>query len=253
VLTHQAGIGNVNNSNYGNGINGFHYCLHMDEQDVSDEVIDAMHKHYWENVLHKKEERIITKQPHLSNKLKYVLGIFPDAKFIHIVRDCQPVVASWVALMNEHPSLSVYWPNDEFPCFWLMPKPETKAAVNNLSRHKRFFPGGGSELWIDYWCKVNLGIEKQMQSNLSQLLVIRYEDLISSPEKVLKTVNDFCEISYFDFDTSHFQLNAEKKHSNRLTPALLNEIQTQSKKVREKFAYLPVSGNLKSAKNLYLP
>ena len=250
-----AGIGNVHHARYGNGINGQQFCLHMTKEDVTDDIIRDMHNYYWKEVLGgNSSKRVINKLPHLCNKLTYALGIFPDAKIVHIVRDCEPMVASWLAIMDDHPSLVVYWPRDEeFPCIWVMPKPEDPVALARLGRHTQFFPGGGSKLWIDYWCKVNTGIEKQMQGNDSQLLAIRYEDLVTQPRQILDRITSFCELPAFEFKIDHLQQNTAQKHTRRMTTDLQESIAVQAKSVRQMFGYEPGSETSPLAWSLYLP
>ena len=67
----------------------------MNYEDATEDIKTSM-RNYYSNLLStdSSKKRIINKCPHLSNKLKYVLGIFPDAKIIHIVRDCEANVAS---------------------------------------------------------------------------------------------------------------------------------------------------------------
>lgn len=238
-----AGIGNVHHSQYGNGINGYEYCLHMTREDVTEDVVAGMHGHFRSLLGGDARKRVINKQPHLSNKLDYVLGIFPDARIVHIVRDCEPVVASWIAVMDAHPSLVVYWPEgEELPCFWLMPRPDDPVAIARLARHPRFFPGGGQELWIDYWCRTNVGIGTQMKGRESQLLAVRYEDLVASPERVLKRVTEFCEIDDFEFSVSQLRTDTARKHASRMTESLRDAIAVRARLVRESFGYEAAQG-----------
>lgn len=234
-----AGIGNVHHSKYGNGINGEQYCLHMSADDVTDEIVRDMHDYYWREVLAgDRAKRVINKQPHLSNKLGYVLGIFPDARIVHIVRDCEPMVASWLAVMDDHPSLVVYWPREErLPCLWLMPKPADPTALSRLARHESFFPGGGSTLWIDYWCKTNLGIGEQMRGRESQLLTVRYEDLIQQPAAVLDEIVSFCQLPEFAFEIGHLDRNTAMKHTSRMSAGLRTAIVERAGAVRRQFGY----------------
>lgn len=249
-----AGIGNVHHSKYGNGINGEQFCLHMSAEDVTEEIVRDMHEYYWTEVLARdRRKRVINKQPHLSNKLEYVLGIFPDAKIVHIVRDCEPMVASWLAVMDDHPSLVVYWPKEEpFPCLWLMAKPQEPVALARLARHPQFFPGGGATLWIDYWCKTNLGVETQMMGREAQLLSVRYEDLVAQPGKVLGEIVRFCELPAFRFEVGHLQKDTATKHSARMTSELRAAIAVQSRAVRRHFRY-EGDGYDAAASRLYLP
>jgi hypothetical protein len=76
-------------------------------------------------------------------------------KIVHIVRDCIPIVASWMAVVDSHPDLMIYSPwGEKFPCLWLMPRPKDHDARERLQHHAFFFPGGGRELFIDYCNKV---------------------------------------------------------------------------------------------------
>lgn len=234
-----AGIGeSIGSEKYGNGINGYHACLSMTVEDVTPEITEAMHSHYAHNVLkNDMAKRVINKCPHNSNKIDYMLGIFPDAKIIHIIRDCEPMVASWLAVMKDHPGLVLYWPEEELPCFWLLPKPQLPAELKRLGRHERFFPGGGARMFIDYWVKTNLGIEKQMQGRINQLLVVRYEDLIAKPYEVLDAICQFSELPTFEFATSHVDRNTAEKHKQLLSQELLESISTDAELARRHFGY----------------
>lgn len=235
-----AGIGEGPQSiKYGTGINGYNACLHMTAQDLTTDIIANMHSYYWNDVLLRAEgKRIINKCPHNSNKIDYMLGIFPDAKIIHIIRDCEPTVLSWLAVMNQHPEIVVYWPEEKFPCLWLLPKPKSASEIRRLDRHPRFFPGGGAKLFIDYWKKINMGIAEQMQSRLNQLMVVRYEDILSKPESVLNELVEFCELKPYGFSLTHLESNSAEKHMDLLTPILKNAIEQESTEIRRHFSYL---------------
>lgn len=222
-----AGIGNVHHEKYGSGINGEHFCLHMTASDVTPQIAENMHQYYFHTVMQgDASKRVINKNPHLSNKLGYVLGIFKDAKIVHIVRDCRAVVASWLAVMRDHPSLMVYWPaNEKHPCLWLMKKPANETSLNLISRHPGFYPGGGEALFIDYWAKINTGILDQMSTKKDQLLTIRYEDLISNPSGTLSSITEFCELPSFPYSTLHIEKNTEKKHKDLVSERLLSLIE----------------------------
>ena len=67
---------------------------------------------------------LITKNPHLLNKIDYVANILPNAKFVLIVRDVMGVVASEKVGFNnafqgdeDSPSFIHYWPDTDFPCW----------------------------------------------------------------------------------------------------------------------------------------
>jgi len=67
---------------------------------------------------------IITKNPHLLNKISYVANTLPDAKFILIIRDIMGVVASEKIGFNDAykgnedaPPFVHYWPDTKLPCW----------------------------------------------------------------------------------------------------------------------------------------
>jgi hypothetical protein len=234
-----AGIGNVSSSTYGNGINGANYCLHLTEDDAPPEVVAAMHRYYSEEVLRGDgRRRVLNKQPHLSNKLRYLLRIFPDARVIHIVRDCVPVVASWMAIMDQHPALMAYLPDDPLPCVWLFPKPASASAVSAVARHPRFYPGGGgADLWIDYWTRVNSGIAPQMAAHRGQLHAVRYEDLVADPARVLGELVRFCGVADHAFDVSRIERNRASLHAGRLSASIRDRIAARAAEALARFGY----------------
>lgn len=111
-------ISGLGHSDREGGHTGYSYCLHMNEDDVNADITKRMHRYYAHEVLgEKRGVRVLNKCPHLSNKLRYVRAIFPDACFVHIIRDCAPVVRSWEKIMEVQPGLVLYWPDTEYPCF----------------------------------------------------------------------------------------------------------------------------------------
>ncbi len=235
-----AGLGNVHSGRFGNGINGYHACLHMDENDVTPQTVIHMREYYQRDVLKQNRSgRVINKNPHLSNKLRYVLKIFPDAKFIQVIRNCEPAVASWIAAVKALSSPVVYWPEEEYPCLWLLNPPQSEAEIRRLARHKRFFPGGGAELFIDYWVKTNENIRRQLNDAESerQLTLLRYEDLIQDPGKELSRLAEFCELAPFDFDASKVIPNQESKYQHLITDELKKQIHSAADDTLRKYGY----------------
>lgn len=224
-----AGLGNVHSGRFGSGINGYQACLHMDEHDVMPMTAARMRDYYYKDVLKENPAgRVINKNPHLSNKLRYVLEIFPDAKFVHVIRRCEPMVASWLAAVKDLPSPVVYWPEEEYPCLWLLNPPQSEAEIRRLARHKRFFPGGGAALFIDYWVKTNENIQRQLKQGEAerQLTLLRYEDLIQNPGKELSRLTEFCELPPYAFDVSKVSSSQTSKHQHLITAELRKQIQS---------------------------
>ena len=120
-----------------------------------------------------------------------------------------------------------------------MPAPESETARQVLDRHPRFHPGGAANVWVEYWCRTNLGIETQMAGRLDQLLCIRYEDLVAEPAKVMEEITRFCGLPGFAFDTGNVALDTSTRHLDRLAADVLASIDTRASAVRRHFGYLP--------------
>ncbi len=234
-----AGIGNVHSDHYGSGITGGGCCLHLTADDASPAVVDAMRRYYATTVLHDAPaRRVLNKQPHLSNKLGYLLRIFPDARIVHVIRDCEPVVASWIDIMGEHPTLVAYLPDEPYPCFWLFPRPEEGPARSALGRDPRFsIRDGGAALWTEYWCRVNAGIDAQLAGREAQRRVVRYEDLVTSPTHTLAGLTAFCGLAPCDYEVGHLRPDTGTRHAHLLTPATRAAIARRAHRVREDFGY----------------
>lgn len=182
------------------GHTGYCYCLYMDENDADEEVVQSMHRYYAEAVLKGRQGlRVLNKCPHLSNKLRYVRAIFPDARFVHIVRDCPPVVRSWERIMEEQPGVVLYWPETDYPCFWVLPAELTAPRERVFRNERRMYPGGGSGVLASYWAETNRNIPRQLADAPDALLTVRYEDLCARPAEVLDHIRTFCDLAPFAF------------------------------------------------------
>jgi len=67
---------------------------------------------------------LINKNCHLGNKIGFVHAIFPEARFVHIIRDVMGTVASvkrqFEAMARgdeDHPPFINYWPDADLPCW----------------------------------------------------------------------------------------------------------------------------------------
>lgn len=219
---------------------GHSYCLHRDERDVDPSVADDMRRYYFEDVLRGDATlRVLNKCPHLSNKLRYVRGIFPDALFIHIVRDCAPVVASWkVTLDRDHVKRIVYWPETPFPCLWILPAPEGADRGEVFRREERAYPGGGLMRFVDYWVATNSNVGVQLRDASDQLHVVRYEDLCADPSKTIARIYDFCGLSALSV-TAGPQVDTRRNlgFHEVLSREQIRSIEAEAAAVRAKFGY----------------
>jgi len=211
----------------------------MTSNDVTEEIRVNMHRYYQREVLDGTPgQRVINKNCHLINKLSYLLGIFPDAKVIHIIRDCEQVVASWLAMMDSHPTVMAYLPRDErFPCIWFLEKPVDTAISATFSRHPDFYPGIGEDIFVDLWVKANLGVLEQMNDCQTQLLQVRYEELVRNPAGILAKINQFCELPDFDYSVMHIKSDTALRHKSRISDQLRKLIEARAGPARHRFGF----------------
>jgi hypothetical protein len=222
------------------GHTGFHYCLHMNEQDVTAEIIDNMTSYYRDDVLSGNgSKRVLNKNPHLSNKLRYVRGIFPDAKFVHIIRDCLPVVSSWIQVMEHaQPHQVLYFPQTEYPCHWILPAPRNRARRAIFEKEDRMYPGGGAAMLVDFWATVNRNIPLQLWDSPQQLLTVKYEDLAVNSLETLNRICEFCEIPSFTDVPLQIDPACNEKYKKHLTEGQIVDFLQRSCATRTLFGYL---------------
>lgn len=228
--------GNADTGDRGHAI-GHACCLHMTGADVTDDIRASMHRYYRDDVLRGRPgKRVVNKCPHLSNKVAYVQAIFPDARIIHLVRDPVAMTASWINIMSLVPDLALYWPEAEHPCLWVMPR-KGDLTDDILNRSDRFYPGGGLMRFADYWSAINGGIPEQAKPFASQVLAVRYEDLIARPDETLQTITDFCELEPFDGSPVTIDKARNEKRRDLLESVDVSEIRRRTRDVAPLYGY----------------
>ena len=147
------------------------------------------------------KKRFVNKTPALSLRVAYLTKIFPDAVFIHILRDGRAVARS---IMEKFEEFS-FRPKD-----WIA-DPELVGQLDGASRIVQC-----GLMW--------LATVRTVQSSLFELearqsLTLRYEDLISDPATTLKQAYSVCDLnSSFRIDISdiNFYNNRNDKWKSEL-------------------------------------
>lgn len=132
----------------------------------------------------------LSKNPHLCNKLPFVLALFPEAHFIWIYRDLPQVVASLKRLFAGVCGRQGTWH------WW----PESSSDVRNRCWHafhkegerrppvaaERIFPGGRVRYLAEYWLESNRAVSEFFTGlGETQRFSIAEEDLVFDPAREL--------------------------------------------------------------------
>ncbi|MCF8368129.1 MAG: sulfotransferase [Bacteroidales bacterium] len=138
----------------------------------------------WDNLIP------VNKSPHLMNKINYVHTMFPQSKFIFIIRDIFAHSSSMKAHFDEYYKQNdkVYiFPEDEKAC-WSRSEPGEKPT------DKLCYPPDFS-LIPAMWIRLNhLVLNELIRLPKDQFLVLDYNDLVKNQEIVLRSIFEFLEL-----------------------------------------------------------
>jgi hypothetical protein len=153
---------------------GFDDRRKMDEADFSETISMKFRAEVARHVKWAGRSRFVSKQTSNNQHVRLLNKIFPDALFIHLVRDGR-AVANSILTQGWMDSLHVWWLED--------------AAINQVHNYR-----DPIELCALHW-----------KNNVDELLAcgeilgnryiqIRYEDMVSDYSEFMKAVCDFCDL-----------------------------------------------------------
>lgn len=170
-----------------------------------------------------KQAVFLNKNPHLSNKLFFVHKLFPQAKYIWIIRDLPRVAASVKKLfvgVNKNYNTKHYWPEkDNFSTIRCWNGFYENETIPPWIDNARVFPGGDIRYIAEYWLESNLAINQFFKFiPLNQQFKVNQEELISSTEMVLAKTLNFLNVpvDIVDMDNHHVDVERNNQWSNIL-------------------------------------
>lgn len=144
------------------------------------DLMDIVYFYYAQYVLGKNVELIGDKNNFHLNEIEKINDIYPDCKFIHIVRDGRSVAVSYKGIADRGLSS----PN----------APRLSGCIEDIA---------------NVWGSDITTIESSFESmNKERVLCIKFEDLILNAEDTLKRVSNFLEIKY-DNEMLNYYLTTE--------------------------------------------
>jgi hypothetical protein len=191
-------------------------------------------------------KHIVSKCPHLANKVSFVRAMLPEAKFVHIIRDCHGTVAStklaMESAMKADPHYEVpfhsYWPDCERPCWSVVPAdlnrlpnyaPRKKlggliqrprlipgcvqhedygAFHEKFSDPTRYYPGEGFARIPESWVRLNHMIVADLrEAPEDQKMTVHYHEFCDDPRGVVSRIAEFAGIADVDLEVVPTELD----------------------------------------------
>jgi len=141
------------------------------------------------------KKRYLNKTPQNSIRIRKINEIFPNSKFIHIIRDPRAVVNSMLERAKKR----------DLSFFGIRIKKKLGFSMNPVEKHSLQWKQVVEEI---------IKTTKELESN--QFLQIKYEELTEKPDYWLEKITNFCELPSFNYiyGKGGKVFNLEKKDSN---------------------------------------
>ena len=174
-------------------IKGRFYFDELDFNKCQAERINRIFCHILKNA---KKRRFLEKTPHNLYRVRWVKKLFPDAKFINIIRSGKDFVRSIKKRNRDEQAPGAYpgwwWRKDDYiwhayKAMFLESHPEYSGIVKDVLNDEN----RAAVQWINAMESKN--IESLSKENC---LTLKYEDLIENPESALRRIYGFAELEY---------------------------------------------------------
>jgi len=181
---------------------GHSHCLPMTEKDINEKRVKFLQSYFSNKYSRqlKNGNKLLNKNPHLSNKIGYLSKIFPDAHIIHMLRHPYSTIASWKVIIKQFPQLLFEIKPNLTGCMnifpnngWPIPSDEN---MEKLERLYFYNPDSESsiELLGSYWQNMHSNILRQFKIYSPKYYTCRYESLMENQNEELNKVVKFLAI-----------------------------------------------------------
>lgn len=195
-------------------------CRRLTRRDLSPEQIekiyDSIRKILW--CYEGRATRFFCKNPSLLAHLELLAELFPDARFVHIVRDARSCANSMVKLYRlEQAQLDRIRASGKHGVYDTRPY----VAFPRLPRLAEYVERFGADsiettarLWNDALSEV-----ERVRPSLPSLYEVRYEDILADPHHEISRIVDFCELPPFRAEQADYWRKIETvgrlQHTNQ--------------------------------------
>lgn len=195
----------------------------LDETHVTVADRERTHNVVAANLHYQHKKRFINKNTRNTRRLRYLQDIFPDAVFVHVIRDPRAAVASLLKVE--------WWPTLKVWC-------QDRITAQEWVRQGKDPALLAAELWRH---EVRLVLEAKALLLPHQYFEVRYEEFIQKPKDVLQRVLAFCDLKWtsgFESFIESFALQSMNfKFRNQFTSQQLAMIEEMVAPLAQQLGY----------------
>jgi LPS sulfotransferase NodH len=193
------------------------------EQDVVAADVGGMRRYIADILRFSRCSRFLNKNTRNTRRSRYLHAIFPDALFIHIIRDGRAVTNSFLNI-DWWPTLSIWWADGKTPIQL------EREGVDRVLTAARMWKSAVTRVFQDKECIPP-----------DQYVEIRYEKLMQDPMAEMKRVLDFCDLpwtSRFQAHIGAFEIKTMNfKWVDRFTPGQIAAVEKEIGPLMEQLEY----------------
>ncbi len=190
IHPHEDVIGNYSQS---------HAKYRLTAEDATDEMRHRATQMFGAYLSTTRSKRLVDKYPELIFRVDFVRAIFPDARFVFLVRNgwdtCQSI-ATWSKRLGVHRNGEKHdWWGVEDRKWRLLVEQlvKTDPALSEVADKIEHFERHLDRAAVEWIVTMRAGI-RLMETSPDCTHLVRFEDLTAKPDEVLAALCDFCEL-----------------------------------------------------------
>jgi hypothetical protein len=203
-----------------------------------DEIFTSMKKAIW--CMKGKPSRFLMKSPGIIPYLPLVRELFPDAKYLHLVRDPRPCANSLIKLAKKTIAQGEMILKAKKKFEYSGKTPVTYPHLPKLPEYIETYGIDNIRTAANIW-KDGMDFVENEKDRLDHFFEIRFEDILMNPKKSIGDIFEFCELNMPDQSNRTFWNNLSSvgtiHHKN--TYAQFELIENICKGTMERYGYYP--------------
>jgi len=171
----------------------------MDKSDVTKGIKHTLHRLYGACLFATGGSRIVDKYPEMIFRADFVREVFPDAKFIFLIRNGMDTISSIVSWVdnngiNQKGEQHDWWGADDRKWKLLVNQvvcldPELKDVAHDIEK----FTNQCDRAAVEWVLSMREGL-KLLANNPDGIISLRYEALVEDPQRELSNILRFCHL-----------------------------------------------------------